>query len=72
METKTFIDLCNEEKKKPSPYQLFIEEVAELTGRKPSTVRLWILENKTPDRLIQRTLSNHFGIPMEELFPPKK
>lgn len=55
-----------------SPGQLFIDEVAELTHRAETTVRMWIYGKQTPDDFIKTVLSKHFGIPVEELFPPKK
>lgn len=54
-----------------SPAQLFISEVAELTHRAETTVRMWVYGKQTPDDFIKSVLSEHFGIPVDVLFPPK-
>ena len=41
-EKKSFFDLYAEQKKKPTPAQNFIAEIAALTHRSENTVKMWL------------------------------
>lgn len=58
------------ERQKPTAPQLFIEEVADVTKRSTTTVRMWMSGAQVPDALTQQVLADHFGTTPEELFPP--
>lgn len=64
----TFKEIYNLEKTKLTPCQNFIKEVAEVTRKSESTVRTWISGAVVPDELTKKVLSDHFGIPEDELF----
>ena len=68
---KSFTELYKEQTAKPSPAQVFITEMAELTRRKPWTVRGWTSGRTYPSPLEQETIAEHFGIPVHVLFPPR-
>ena len=40
-------------KSKPSPGQQFINEISNLTMRKPATVRMWLNGTQSPDPLVR-------------------
>lgn len=56
-------------KAKPTAAQLYIKEVADVTGRKESTVKMWVYGIQRPDADTMFLLSEHFGVPIETLFP---
>ena len=72
MSKKTFIELYNESKSKPTPAQEFVSEVARITRRSESTVRMWLAGNQVPDSLVQSVIADHFGVDMAGLFPTEK
>ena len=51
-ENKSFFDLYAEQKKKPTPAQTFIAEVAALTHRSENTVKMWLCGRQIPDELM--------------------
>lgn len=57
------------ERQKPTAPQLFIEEVADVTKRSTTTVRMWMSGAQAPDALTQQVLADHFGTTPEQLFP---
>ena len=69
MAEKTFFDLYNEQKSKPTPAQEFIIEVARITKRTTTTVRMWLSGQQTPDALAQSIIAEHFGVSITSLFP---
>lgn len=69
MAEKTFFDLYNEQKSKPTPAQEFISEVARITKRTTNTVRMWLSGQQTPDALAQSIIAEHFGVSINSLFP---
>ena len=71
MRNKTFIELYNESKSKPTPAQEFISEVARITRRSESTVRMWLANNQVPDALVLSVIADHFNVDMAGLFPEK-
>ena len=66
---KTFAELYEESKKKPTPAQEFVAEVARITHRSETTVRMWLAGNQVPDALVQSVIADHFGVDMAGLFP---
>lgn len=71
MSNKTFIELYNESKSKPTPAQEFIAEVARITHRSEMTVKMWLCGNQIPDMLVQSVIADHFGVDINGLFPEK-
>ena len=69
MAEKTFFDLYNEQKSKPTPAQEFISEVARITKRTTNTVRMWLSGQQTPDALAQSIIAEHFGASITSLCP---
>lgn len=69
MEEKTFKALYEEEKKKPTAAQAFITEVAALTKRSKTTVRMWLSGQQTPDELVKTVIAEKFGMSVDILFP---
>lgn len=69
MAEKTFFDLYNEQKSKPTPAQEFISEVARITKRTTNTVRMWLSGQQTPDALAQSIIAEHYGVSINTLFP---
>lgn len=72
MKQKTFQELYEEAKNKPTPAQSFINEVAELTHRSVNTVRMWLVGRQAPDELAQNIIANKYGVQVETLFPKAK
>lgn len=72
MSNKTFAELYNEQKSKPTPAQEFVSEVARVTHRSEFTVRMWLTGQQVPDTLVQSVIADHFGVAMEGLFPDEK
>jgi hypothetical protein len=71
MVEKTFFDLYNEQKSKPTPAQEFVSEVAKITRRTETTVRMWLSGQQTPDALAQSIIAEHFGVNADYLFPKR-
>lgn len=69
MENKTFLELYNERKAKPTPAQKFVSDVAALTMRNEVTVRMWLSGAQVPDKLTQSVIAAHFGVDAAGLFP---
>ena len=69
MNQKSFRDLYEEEKKKPTSAQIFVSDVAKLTKRSEATVRLWISGRQVPDELAQSLIAEKFNVDAETLFP---
>ena len=65
----TLKDLYQIEKAKPNPAQVFIEKIAEVTCREPSTVRQWLSGTQTPNQKAKERIARHFGQHVSELFP---
>lgn len=56
-EKKSFFDLYAEQKKKPTPAQNFIAEIAALTHRSENTVKMWLCGRQVPDELTQSIIA---------------
>lgn len=69
MAEKSFFDLYNERKSKPTPAQEFVSEVASITHRSVATVRMWLSGQQTPDALAQSIIAEHYGVDVTCLFP---
>lgn len=72
MSNKTFAELYEERKSKPTPAQEFVSEVARITHRSEITVRMWLSGQQIPDTLVQSVIADHFGVDMAGLFPIEK
>lgn len=69
MKKRTLKALYYRAKKRPTPAASFIKSVAQLTNRSETAVRKWISGESQPDMNVMITLSQHFGVPYDELFP---
>lgn len=69
MDKKTFTELYNESKSKPTPAQEFVSEVARITKRSEFTVKMWLCGNQVPDALVKSVIAEHFGVEADGLFP---
>lgn len=69
MVQKTFRNLYEDEKKKPTAAQLFVSRVATLTKRSETTVRMWISGQQVPDELAKSVIAQEFGADVNSLFP---
>lgn len=72
MDTRSFFDLYEEEKSKPTAAQLFVKNIALLTHRSEQTVRMWLAGQQTPDELVQSIIAKEYGVQKETLFPKRK
>lgn len=72
MAKPTFNDFYFAARSQMHPSVAFIAEIANLTHRSQIAVRKWISGENTPDYNVQEILAKHFGVPREQLFPPKK
>lgn len=68
---RDFYKKAAESKPKISPAKRFVAEIAALTKRSETTVRMWIYGHQEPEGLVKDVLANHFKVSAEELFPPK-
>lgn len=69
---KSFYDLYEEEKSKPTAAQVFIKNIATLTHRSELTVRMWLAGQQTPDELVQSIIAKEYGVSPATLFPKRK
>lgn len=69
MQKKTFYELYSERKSRPTPAQEFVSEVARITRRTETTVRMWLSGQQVPDALAQSIIADHFGVKADGLFP---
>ena len=69
MNKKTFKALYEEQKKKPTAAQVFVSEVATLTKRSESTVRMWLSGQQVPDELAQTMIAEKYNVSIDSLFP---
>ena len=69
MVQKTFRNLYEDEKNKPTAAQLFVSRVATLTKRSEVTVRMWISGQQVPDELAKSVIAQEFGADVNSLFP---
>lgn len=72
MMQKSFIELYQEAKSRPTPAQEFIAEIAKLTHRSEMTVRMWISGNQIPDELAQATIAKRYNVSVDSLFPRRE
>lgn len=64
----TLKEMYQVENAKPNPAQVFIERIAEVTCREPSTVRQWLSGTQTPNQKAKERIAKHFGKDVNELF----
>lgn len=68
----TFKEFYQMAKNQPSAASSFIAEICELTNRSEIAVRKWLSGENVPDLEVRDILAEHFNVPFDELFPPKK
>lgn len=66
---KTFKQMYDEEKAKPTPAQAFISEVARITHKSEQTVKMWLTGRQKPDGLTCEVIASHYNVKVETLFP---
>ena len=66
---KTFKELYESERDKPTAAQHFIAMVANMTHRSTHTVTMWLSGRQVPDELARTIMAQHFGCDAEQLFP---
>ena len=69
MTEKSFFEFYNDEKKKPTPAQVFVCKIAKLTHRSEYTVRQWLAGSYCPDELAINTIAKELGVEPNSLFP---
>ena len=69
MKNKTLKELYLEEKEKPTPAQLFVTRIAEITCREESTVRQWLSGIQTPNQRAKERIAAALGLDVDVLFP---
>lgn len=72
LQGKTFFDLYEEEKSKPTAAQVFVKKIAKLTHRTENTVRMWLAGQQTPDELVQSIIAKEYGVSAATLFPKRE
>ncbi len=65
----TLKEIYQEEKSKPTPAQIFINWIAEVTCRETSTVRQWLSGTQLPNAKAKERISAALKVPVEILFP---
>lgn len=68
MEKKTFKELYEAEKKKPTPAKAFIQEVAKICCVDEGTVRIWLNGQRTPSELCKKVIAERFDVEAQALF----
>ena len=69
MNENSLTGIYNQRKKAPTPAVVFIEDLSTATNRSINTVRTWVTGKRVPDPNIQKVISLHLNISVEELFP---
>lgn len=69
MKNRTLKELYLEEKEKPTPAQLFVTRIAEITCREESTVRQWLSGIQTPNQRAKERIAAALGSDVDILFP---
>lgn len=69
MENMTLKELYLAEKEKPTPAQVFITRIAEITCREESTVRQWLSGIQAPNQRAKERIAAAFGCDVDVLFP---
>lgn len=71
----TFRDLLEDArrlKRETDPVKAFYNEVAEVTKKSVSTVKLWACGHQYPDDLTTEVLEKHFKVGAGQLFPERE
>lgn len=66
---KTFKEMYEAERDKPTAAQEFIAMVANMTHRSTNTVKMWLSGRQIPDELARTIIAQHFKCDAEQLFP---
>ncbi len=66
---KTFKELYEDELRKPTAAQEFVNEVSEITHRSKVTVRMWLSGRQVPDELAQTIIADRYNVDVKSLFP---
>lgn len=66
---KTFKEMYEAERDKPTAAQEFIAMVANMTHRSTNTVKMWLSGRQVPDELARTIIAQHFKCDAEQLFP---
>ena len=72
MADKSLTSIYAQKKKMPTPADIFVKELCEVTHRSVCTVKSWVLGHHTPDINTQIMIANHLGSDPDKLFPIKK
>lgn len=72
MKKKSFMELYQEAKQKPTPAQSFIAEIAALTHRSNNTVKMWTMGKQVPDELAQSLIAEKYDVDIVTLFPKRE
>lgn len=67
---ETFKTLYEQVKAQPTPTDVFFEEVCKVAHCRKNTVKMWLYDVQRPSTSSLLALSEHFGIPAQQLFPP--
>ena len=65
----TFKEIYQDERMKPTPAQVFIQKIADVTCRESSTVRQWLSGTQTPNSKAKERIAEALNRTVEELFP---
>lgn len=68
----TFKEHYKRAKAMPSPCQMFIKDIAQLTNRSEICVKKWLGGNYNPSKDTQQIIAEYLKEPAENLFPQKK
>lgn len=69
MEKKSLLELYSALNNEETPKQKFLREVAEVTGRKPQTVKQWLSGLQLPTEETIQKIAAHFKVDPKGLFP---
>lgn len=72
MENKlTFAERIAAVRRECSPAHKMADELAEITGNSPATVKGWMIGRYTPNEEARRRIAEAWGCTVDELFPPR-
>lgn len=72
MEKKlTFAQRVAAARSESSPVRKLADELAEITGNSPATVKGWMIGRYTPNEDARRRIAEAWGCTVDELFPPR-
>lgn len=65
----TLKEIYQQQKELPTPAQLFVQELANITCREETTIRQWLSGVQEPPRRAKISIAKHLSLPVDELFP---